>query len=58
MPSPGIAPRGVSFAHRDRDPPSPAKKYAPRWFRYNRVSCHLLEGLGKWLGNVIIKLAV
>jgi hypothetical protein len=37
MPSPSIAPRGVSFAQRESDPPSPAKKYAPRWVRYKRV---------------------
>ena len=58
MPSPGIAPRGVRFAQREPDPPSPAKKYAPRWFRYNRVSCHLLSVLGKGLGTVTINCAV
>jgi hypothetical protein len=58
MPSPGIAPCGLIFAHREDGPPSPAKKYAPRWFRYNRVSCHLLEVLGKGLGNLTINCAV
>ena len=58
MASPSVAPWGVIFFQRESDPPSPAKKYAPRWVRYKRVSCHLLSVFGKGLGNVTSKRAV